>query len=180
MLDIVNRLLQTYHISSVASVSSLGAFAFTVQGILSYDNLMIFATLMSIAILLYITSKTLFRRVRIVESWACGYQNPVPRAQYTAFSMIQPLRRIFSYLYLESKTQKRQEKDGLYAKHGLDFEYRVKDHFLPERFIYDPIILGLKRLNYQVKRIQSGDLQMYLLYMFGTVLILLALYSRIF
>ena len=175
VLSLVNRLLVTSHIITAPAIRMVSPYEFVVHTI-QYNNILVFEVLVVVGLLVYSLNRLLFRRVRTVESWGCGYQTAVPTSQYTAFSMIQPLRKIFSYLYLESKTQKRHDKSGLYAKRNLDFEYQVKDHFILERYIYDPIILLLVRLNHQVKRFQNGDLQLYLLYMFAAILALLSFY----
>ena len=176
ILTLVNRLLAESAILTTPSIHPVSLFTFSVDQVLAYNNIVVFILLIATSAAVYIISRVYFRKVRVVESWNCGYQKFLPTAQYTSFSMIQPIRRIFSYLYLESKVQKRREKSELYAKHGTDFEYQVKDHFIIERAIYDPVIRFFSGLNIHVKRVQNGDLQVYLLYMFVAIIGLLSFY----
>lgn len=84
---------------------------------------------------------------RTGPSWACGMPALSPRMQYSATGYSKPLRRTFSFLYHPSR--------------------RV------EKFLYQPIARWIIRASEKTKQIQTGHIQLYLSYIFITLLLLL-------
>jgi hydrogenase-4 component B len=117
--------------------------------------------------------------VRTYVTWDCGYGPLMApgRAEETSKSFSQPIARIFGVLFGYHIDLEIAGKD---RRH---FPEHVKAHIaiasLLEQKLYGPIVMGLDRLSRSLAGIQSGSIHLYLLYVFVTLLILVAVGTRI-
>lgn len=109
-----------------------------------------------------------FLLVERAQTWGCGYPAPTSRMQYTASSFADPLLQIF------------RNVSGYRVKGGRPEEYfpgegevssRVTD--AAEDFVFRPAFALIQRVSAKLKVIQCGYTQMYLLYIFIFLLIVL-------
>ena len=109
-----------------------------------------------------------FLPIERTQTWGCGYSMPTSRMQYTAGSFAEPILRIFrNVLGFHVKGRK---PTGYFPKEG-----KVSSHVIEasEDFIFRPVFQFIKSLSEKLKIIQYGYTQLYLLYIFIFLLILL-------
>jgi hypothetical protein len=94
--------------------------------------------------------------VRSAQTWNCGFALPVPRAQYTATSLVEPILRIFQPKWGVTATSADATKTA-----------SSRDPFM--RGVYRPVsyLIGVGAA--KVRRIQHGQLHWYLLYIFAAL-----------
>ena len=102
------------------------------------------------------------------ETWGCGYSAPTARMQYTASSLAQMLVGILAWP-LQPQVQR---PTGLhYFPVKAKFESYVPEVVL-ERFI-TPTVNGVGKILYWFRLVQQGSIQIYLLYIFAILVVLL-------
>jgi hydrogenase-4 component B len=104
------------------------------------------------------------------ETWGCGYPAPTPRMQYTASSFAQPITDLFRFFL---RTRKHFKPPERYFPSSLRFESETPD-VSRERF-YRPLFDVARKNLERLRGIQEGRIQVYVLYMFLTLLVLLLL-----
>jgi len=104
-------------------------------------------------------------RLRRTPPWDCGYPGLNARMQDTAEGFAQPIRQIFAPLY----EMDRHVPDPFDAKPR--FHTRIGDRFW--KWIYVPVASATEFASRQIGRIQVGNISIYLLYSFLTILFLL-------
>jgi hypothetical protein len=108
------------------------------------------------------------REVRAGATWGCGYAAPTPRMQYTAASFAEPALAPFTPLL-----HRRSRLDGPdgYFPAGARAEEEVGD-VAGERFVL-PLSRRIVDALESVRAIQHGRVQLYVAYVFATVVALL-------
>jgi hypothetical protein len=101
-------------------------------------------------------------------TWDCGYTRPSASMQYTASSFAQPLTKMFE-TFLRPRTR-REAPEELFPAHA-SFHSETDDLF--GQNLYRPIFLGVERLALALRFLQSGRVQLYILYIGVTLLVLL-------
>lgn len=117
----------------------------------------------------------LFKRIAMkflpaekAPTWGCGYAVPTARMQYTASSFAEPILRIFrNILGFDVKGNK---PNGYFPK-----KEEISSHVIEasEDLFFRPIFQLIQSLSAKFKIIQYGYTQLYLLYIFVFLLILL-------
>ncbi len=116
------------------------------------------------------------RSLRVSDTWGCGRTGQTPRMEYTATAFAEPLRRVFAELYRPTKELTIDfHPDSKYFVQSIEYKSEITPLF--DRWLYDPFLRGLKALAGQVRRLQSGSLHLYLVYI-AVVLIVLLLAAR--
>ena len=111
-------------------------------------------------ILLLFLMTRIFRTSRnIDETWGCGGTLD-ERMQYSSEGFSQPIVRVFHPIYGDT-TEKR----------GNRYVTRFMEPFV--KYIYRPIGAGIVTLSYQVRRLQTGNIQSYLGYILITLMVAL-------
>jgi len=106
----------------------------------------------------------------VTFTWDCGYAAPTSRMQYTASSFAQILDRLFRRVLVTEVHTPRIE--GLFPRTPDRFESHVPDPVLDR--LLRPAIERSQRGLGLVRAIQTGHIQMYLVYIVLTVVALLA------
>lgn len=115
--------------------------------------------------------------VRLGPSWDCGLPGLGPRMQYTATAYSKPLRRIFSFLYQPTRRVE-LETEGQEILRGAErFESNISHVF--DDWLYKPAASLISAVSQKAKQIQTGHIQLYLAYIFVTLILLLFFGSRI-
>ncbi len=108
------------------------------------------------------------RTVTQSGTWDCGYARPTARMQYTASSFAKPLTRMFRF-FLRTQSAVNMP-DETFPK-----EAAVSTH-TPDAFrrrVWQPVFQWVSKQLEQVRQIQHGRLQLYVLYIAVVLLILL-------
>lgn len=106
-------------------------------------------------------------------TWDCGFGNLSERMEYTATSLSQPIRVVFKALF---KPYNQIEKESFgeknpYMLKTIKVETRTKNIF--EDMLYRPIISSFIFFFDKMRRLQTGKINAYLLYIMITIVLLL-------
>jgi hydrogenase-4 component B len=138
----------------------------------SYSAPIAFVGILSVVIATYLLLHARPGALRRVPLWDCGFEKVTDRMQYTATSFAMPLRRIFGFLFniKEHVRQLPPEAHPAFPER-LHYHLRVRDRFW--MWLYQPIVDAAFWLSRRIGRMQHGRIQIYLIYSFVTVLVLL-------
>jgi hydrogenase-4 component B len=108
------------------------------------------------------------RSVGETVTWDCGYAKPDPHMQYTATSFSQPLTNLFKNILPNRKDISLPE--GIFPAKSM-FKTDISD--LGEKYIYFPVYRWICSSVSNLRWLQHGRIQIYILYIALTLLILL-------
>jgi hydrogenase-4 component B len=112
------------------------------------------------------------RRLRIGQTWGCGRAGQTPRMEYTATAFAEPLRRVFAELYRPTKELSIDfHQDSKYFVQSIEYRSEVTPWF--EKALYEPLLWFIGLLASLTRRLQSGSVHMYLVYVAVALFILL-------
>ncbi len=124
---------------------------------------------LAVPVLIYVAGRPRAKSVT-VPVWDGGIVSFRPRMQYSAMTFSAPTRVTFDALYRPSVSVSRPSDDDPAGRSGpVHYEVRVTPAF--QRYLYRPLVRGLEWLADLVRPIQSGDVNLYLLYVFLVVLL---------
>ncbi len=106
---------------------------------------------------------------RIEPVWDGGIVAFKPRMQYSAMTFSAPTRVMFDELYRPSVSVHRASDDPAGSSGPVHYESEATPIF--ERYLYRPVIRAFEWLADAVRPIQSGDVNLYLFYVFAAVLV---------
>ncbi|MBI4096232.1 MAG: hydrogenase 4 subunit B [Candidatus Levybacteria bacterium] len=119
------------------------------------------------------------QKIKFSETWACGFYSINPKAEITSTGFSRSLILIFRGIFQPTKQSTMDYVDA-------DIRYFTKSKTITlttanlyEKYIYYPAQRILFSLSRQVKKIQSGNINQYLLYIFITLIALLV-WARFF
>jgi hydrogenase-4 component B len=105
-----------------------------------------------------------------VPVWDGGIVSFKPRMQYSAMTFSAPTRVTFDALYQPEVSVTRASDDDPAGRSGpVHYEAQVTPVF--ERYLYRPVIRAVEWLADAVRPVQSGDVNLYLLYVFAVILL---------
>ena len=138
----------------------------------SYSAPIAFLGILAVVIITYVLLHARPGAIHRVPLWDCGFEKITSRMQYTATSFAMPLRRIFGYLF-SIKEHVRQLPPATHPAfpERLTYHLRVRDRFW--MWIYQPVVDASFWLSRRIGRMQHGRIQIYLIYSFVTILVLL-------
>jgi hydrogenase-4 component B len=112
---------------------------------------------------------------RIYSTWDCGFGELNERMEYTASSLSQPIRTVFRTLYKPrmSIIKGHYSDSNPYLKKSVRVESESKDIF--EERLYSPAVSAAMAFFDRIRRIQTGKVNAYLLYVMITLALLLLL-----
>jgi hydrogenase-4 component B len=109
---------------------------------------------------------------RAGESWGCGRLGQTPRMEYTATAFAEPLRRVFAELYRPTKELTIDfHPESKYFVQSIDYHSEITPWF--EKYLYEPCLWFVRLLAAVMRRLQSGSLNAYLVYVTIALVILL-------
>ena len=106
--------------------------------------------------------------------WDGGILSFSPRMQYTATTYANPTRVTFDEFYRPEHHVERASDDPAGRSGPVHYRYRVMPIF--ERYLYVPLVRAVQWLADLVRPIQSGDVNLYLLYILVVVIIAYLIY----
>jgi formate hydrogenlyase subunit 3/multisubunit Na+/H+ antiporter MnhD subunit len=138
----------------------------------SYSAPIAFLGILSVVIVTYLLLHARPGAIRRVPLWDCGFEKVTNRMQYTATSFAMPLRRIFGYLF-NIKEHVRQLPPATHPAfpERLHYHLKVRDRFWG--WLYQPVVDASFWLSRRIGRMQHGHIQVYLIYSFVTIVVLL-------
>ncbi len=138
----------------------------------SYSAPIAFVGILSVVIVTYLLLHARPGAISRMPLWDCGFEKITSRMQYTATSFSMPLRRIFGFLFniKEHVRQLSPEAHPAFPER-LHYHLRVRDRFW--MWIYQPVVDASFWLSRRIGRLQQGRIQVYLIYSFVTILVLL-------
>ncbi|MDP3980185.1 MAG: proton-conducting transporter membrane subunit [Chlamydiota bacterium] len=107
------------------------------------------------------------REIRKVVTWDCGYARPNPRMQYTASSFAEPIINFFKGVL---RTHKSAHRIDEYFPDSFTYKTKTLDVF--SEFIFRPVSGIIHRAAGKLTWVQHGQLQIYVLYIFITLVAL--------
>jgi formate hydrogenlyase subunit 3/multisubunit Na+/H+ antiporter MnhD subunit len=142
----------------------------------SYSAPIAFLGILAVVIITYIVLHARPGAIHRVPLWDCGFEKVTNRMQYTATSFAMPLRRIFGYLFsIKENVHHYPPTSHPAFPERLHYHLRVRDRFW--MWIYQPVVDASFWLSRRIGRMQHGRIQIYLIYSFVTILVLL-IFSR--
>jgi formate hydrogenlyase subunit 3/multisubunit Na+/H+ antiporter MnhD subunit len=129
-----------------------------------------FTALIAVVIVLALIRMALLARRPVGEAvtWDCGYVRPTSRMQYTASSFVEPLTTLFSPLLRQVRHLLRPS--GLFPGRS-SFESSTPDVVQEEA--YHRTAVGIDRALLQLRWLQHGRINIYILYIGATLVALL-------
>jgi hydrogenase-4 component B len=105
-----------------------------------------------------------------VPVWDGGMVSFKPRMQYSAMTFSAPTRVTFDALYRPAVSVHRPSDDDPAGRSGpVHYEAQVTPVF--ERYLYRPVVRAAEWLADMIRPMQSGDVNLYLLYVFAVILL---------
>jgi hydrogenase-4 component B len=120
---------------------------------------------MALAVVAIVAGVMLIRRnIRATSTWACGLPGLDSRMQYTSTSFSKPLRKVFAQVYRPDRTVEVLPVDQHYFPSSISYRSVRTTSF--ERSLYRPAVDGIVAIGHRLRRLQTGNIQVYLLYIF--------------
>jgi len=138
----------------------------------SYSGPVVFIGFILIFAAVYVVLHVKAGKISRGPIWDCGFEKINARMQYNATSFAMPIRRIFGFLFdvREQVGLSPQSAHPAFPKR-LNYRLRVRDRFWG--WIYKPIIETSFWVSRRIGNLQRGRIQVYLIYSFITILVLL-------
>ncbi len=133
-------------------------------------SLALLAALFGLLPMAWLSLARLRTPVRRAPSWACGVRLDA-RQQYSALGFTKPLRLIFGPLLRAERELEVLEEGSPYFGHRYRYHSGVPP--LVERLFYEPLVQAVLWTSEQARRLQTGNLNLYMLYLLVTLVVLL-------
>lgn len=144
------------------------------HGRASYSGTIIFLGILAFVFAAYILLHARKTAIHRGPVWDCGFGKLNTRMQYTATSFSMPLRRVFGFLFSVREDIRISSSGGHIAfPQKIDYRLRVRDRLWG--WLYKPIADASFWVARKVGRLQQGRIQVYLVYSFVTIIVLLVL-----
>jgi len=104
-------------------------------------------------------------------AWDCGLPGLTADNQFTATAFSKPLRMIFSALYRPRREIQAEYEVSPYYPSAIRFESEIEPTF--EKHFYGPLRQWIMAVANRMKGIQAGSINLYLAYIFITLILLL-------
>ncbi|MGB8475429.1 MAG: proton-conducting transporter membrane subunit [Candidatus Acidiferrum sp.] len=111
------------------------------------------------------------RRERIVRTWACGLPELSSRMQYTSTVFSKPIRYVFAWVYRPDRKVKQIPAHQPYFPASISYQSVRTTSY--ERALYRPFVESVISLAHRLRQLQTGNVQVYLLYIFLALVLLL-------
>jgi hydrogenase-4 component B len=111
------------------------------------------------------------RAKKLSTTWACGLPGLDERMQYTSTAFSKPLRKVFSQVYKADRTLDVVPADQPYFPVSISYRSVRTTSF--ERLLYRPGVDAIVAAAHRLRQLQTGNIQIYLLYIFAALIALL-------
>ncbi|HEY3423046.1 MAG TPA: hydrogenase 4 subunit B [Methanocellaceae archaeon] len=147
----------------------------TIRSFSSVSPLALAALLLVILPLTYIASSLYGGRqkTRVSDTWDCG--TPLnAKTEYTGTAFSKPIAMIFSSIYRPRKIQNTTLTSSPYIKKDITYSDEIEPVY--EKYLYDPVTRVAMNIAKRAGAIQTGSIQLYLAYIFVTLVLLLIIF----
>jgi hydrogenase-4 component B len=118
-----------------------------------------------------VVAAALERARRVVPTWGCGLTELTSRMQYTSTAFSKPIRFVFTPVYRPDRSIERLPTDQPYFASSISYHSARTTSY--EKTLYRPLVDLFLYAAHQLRRLQTGNIQVYLLYIFLTLVCLL-------
>ena len=108
---------------------------------------------------------------RTAPTWACGLPPLNSRMQYTSTAFSKPLRRVFARVYKPDRAIEILPADQPFFPTAISYRSVRTTSF--EKSLYRPAVDTVVAAAYRLRKLQTGNMQIYLLYIFAALIALL-------
>ncbi len=138
----------------------------------SYSGMIVFWGIMAVVVSTFLLLHVRPGKIHRAPVWDCGFEKINPRMQYNATSFAMPIRRIFGFLFSIRERVRAGSNPGHAAfPVRLNYSLRIRDRFWG--WLYQPIVVSSFWIARHLGRLQQGRIQVYLIYSFITIIVLL-------
>ncbi len=138
----------------------------------SYSGPVVFVGICAVVAVTWLLLHVRATQVKRVPIWDCGFAKLTPRMQYTATSFSMPIRRVLGFLFaVREQVEVVPHTNHPAMPAGLQYRLRIRDRFW--NWLYAPQGNAAYWVARQVGKLQHGQIQVYLLYSFITLIVLL-------
>src|SRR5262249_41542824 len=110
---------------------------------------------------------------RTYVTWECGYGQLTARMQVTAESFAHSIARVFTPILQYATRSQITGRDRRHFPDQISAEPVMVS--LLESRVYVPFIAGVRGVSEHFSKVQAGSIHVYLLYVFVTLIVLLAI-----
>ncbi|MBI1912153.1 MAG: hydrogenase 4 subunit B [Deltaproteobacteria bacterium] len=171
-MDVIPEMLVEAKISTSANASGWLWLTPVAAERASYSAPLVFLGVLAIILAIYKAFRSKSMPVRRVPAWDCGLGGLTNRMQYSSTSFSMPTRRIYGFLFNIKETVKYGVNPYL-PMFNNKFIYHLKIRDRIWHIFYKPFADASFWIARRVSRLQHGRIQIYLLYSFITLIILL-------
>lgn len=114
--------------------------------------------------LIVIAMMVVRRAARPAPTWACGLPGLDSRMQYTSTAFSKPLRKVFAQVYRPERTVEVLPADQAYFPSSISYHSVRTTSY--EKSLYRPAVDAIIATGHRLRRMQTGNIQVYLLYIF--------------
>lgn len=139
----------------------------------SYSAPMVFLGIAAVIAVAYVFFHGNNTSVRKAPIWDCGFEKLTNRMQYNSTSFSMPMRRVFGFLLIVKESVKAVLGSGKSRFYPQGYSYNIKLGDRVWHFFYRPIAEASFWIARRAGRLQHGRIQIYLLYSFITLIVLL-------
>jgi hydrogenase-4 component B len=111
------------------------------------------------------------RMTRVTVTWGCGLPGLNERMQYTSTAFSKPVRKVFAAVYRPERTVEVTPANQPYFPATMTYRSVRTTSF--ERSLYRPAVDAIVGAAYRLRELQTGNIQIYLLYIFVALIALL-------
>jgi hydrogenase-4 component B len=163
--DIASPLVGTSIISEITFDLSIATEAGSISTVWLFLLLFIFISIILILVLVA-GGRT---GTKTYETWGCGQPATTGRNEYTATAFSKPIRMWFSNIYRPHREIHTTYAGSPYFRERFAFESEIEPIF--EKYLYSPVAWIALALSRVLRVIQTGSIQLYLLYILITLVI---------
>jgi formate hydrogenlyase subunit 3/multisubunit Na+/H+ antiporter MnhD subunit len=171
-MDILSKQLVGGEIATSAGASGWMWLTPIARERASYSGFNVFIVILLVVLVAWLLLHVKKTAVHRVPIWDCGFEKLTPRMQYNATSFSMPIRRIFGFLFnIREESQTIQPVRHPAYPDKLQYRLRVRDRFW--YWLYQPVADVAFFIARKVGYLQQGRIQIYLIYSFVTIIVLL-------
>lgn len=138
----------------------------------AYSGPVVFTVILAVVAIVYLLLHVRGAAIRRAPLWDCGFERITPRMQYTATAFAMPIRRVLGFLFdIREQVELISPQNHPVMADHIRYRLRVRDRIWG--WLYTPLAdvsFWIARL---VGKLQQGRIQIYLMYSFVTLIVLL-------
>ncbi|MCC7201641.1 MAG: hydrogenase 4 subunit B [Nitrospirae bacterium] len=140
----------------------------------SYSGPIVLSGLVGVVLIVFLLLHARRKTIHTGPLWDCGFEKVTTRMQYTSTAFSMPVRRIFGFYFhiRERREAKHIQEHKAFVK-SIRYSLKTRDRFLG--WLYQPVAGASFWIARKTGKLQKGRIQVYLIYSFATIILLLVL-----